>query len=304
MAVFNNRAGDQSFRGQASEYDQVDYSGNLADYAFTQNANGSVTVTHPTLGTDTLFDINGFWFNGESAWYSIEDAIRLTTDAPYIDESGAWIGTQGNDVLRGTAGTEDIFYADMGNDRIIGGGDEYDQAEYDGELIEYTFTRLNNGDVTVSHPTWGMDTLSDIDGMWFTREGAWYSIEDAIEITSGLPRFRLDADDVLNGTPGNDRMQADASGTNFYGGTGNDTFLGRNNAYDQVNYDGDLADYSVQTNANGIVIITSALWGRDTLSNIDGIYFNGPNGGWVSIDDLEDQSATADIADADFGAFF
>ncbi len=65
MAVFNNRNGDDRFIGTA-EYDQVDYAGSLLDYTFTQNANGTVTVTHAQFGTDTLTSIEGFWFNGEA----------------------------------------------------------------------------------------------------------------------------------------------------------------------------------------------------------------------------------------------
>jgi len=286
MAFWDNTNRNETFRGTDEEYDQVDYAGALLDYRFIRNADGSVTASHPTFGTDTLISIDGFWFGGEQAWYSIDDAIRLTAEDVFIDEFGVITGNAGNNTLRGTAGVQDLFYGGMGNDRFIGGGDEYDQVEYDGELIEYTFTQNANGNVIVSHPTWGRDVLTDIDGFWFIREGAWYSVEDALELTADLPRFRLDADDVLNGTPGNDNMVAELDGTNFYGGTGNDTYRGRNDAYDQVNYDGDFADYSFSLNANGSVTAVHNTWGVDTLFDIDGIYFNGPNGGWMSIEDV------------------
>ncbi|WP_409432818.1 hypothetical protein ACJ3XI_11510 [Litorimonas sp. RW-G-Af-16] len=284
MAVFNNRNGNDVFRGLNSEYDQVDYAGRLRDYTFTRNDNGSVTVTHPTFGTDTLWSIEGFWFSGEARWYSIDDAIQLTAGSGgFIDENGTITGTTGNNNLVGTNGT-DIFYGDRGNDTFDGRGDEYDQVEYDGELIEYTFTQNANGSVTASHPTWGRDTLIDIDGFWFMREQAWYSIEDAIALTQDLPTFRLDADDVLNGTPGNDVMRAEADGTNFYGGTGNDRFIGRSNAYDQVNFDGDVEDYVITANNNGSFTFEHPVWGRDTLVNIDGIWFNG-KGEWYTPED-------------------
>lgn len=288
MAVFNNRTRAETFRGTDANYDQVDYTGALVDYTFTRNADGTVSVTRDGFGTDTLSSIEGFWFSGEQAWYSLDEAIALTSDSPFVDANGILTGTDANDVLRGTSGVEDVIYGGLGNDRIVGGGDEYDQAEYDGALIEYTITQQANGDIIMSHPTWGRDVLTDIDGFWFGREGAWYSVEDALALTADLPTYRLDADDVLNGTPDNDIMRADASGTNFYGGTGNDTYRGRANAYDQVNFDGDIADYSFSQNDNGSVTVSHDTWGTDTLYEIDGLWFNGPDGGWFTVEDAVD----------------
>ena len=288
MAVFNNAQRAQTFRGTDAEYDQVDYQGSLLDYVFTRNDDGTVSVTRDGFRTDTLISIEGFWFSGEQEWYSLEDAIALTSNDPFTDGNGVLNGNDGNNTLRGTAGTQDIFYGGQGNDRILGGGDEYDQVEYDGELIEYTFSLNANGDMVVSHPTWGRDVLTDIDGFWFIREAAWYSAEDALALTDNLPRFRLDADDVLNGTPGNDVMLADATGTNFYGGTGNDTYRGRANQYDQVNFDGDIADYSFTQNGNGSVTVSHDTWGTDTLFDIDGLWFNGEDGGWFTVDQAVD----------------
>ena len=82
MTVFTDQSGNNTYRGSAADYDQVDYDARLSEYSIFTNANGSVTVSHPTLGTDTLFDINGIWSIADSAWYSIEDAIALTADAP------------------------------------------------------------------------------------------------------------------------------------------------------------------------------------------------------------------------------
>ena len=61
MTVFTNNAGNDTFHGIAGEYDQVDYLQSLSEFSFTRNADGSVTVFHPTIGTDTLFDIDGIW---------------------------------------------------------------------------------------------------------------------------------------------------------------------------------------------------------------------------------------------------
>lgn len=293
MAIFDNRAGNQTFRGTEGEEDQLNLDGALTDYVFRQNANGTVNVFLGDTSIDQLISIEGLWFNGEQAWYSLEDALRLTTDRPFIDANGVLTGTLGRDVLIGTDGVRDVFYGNLGNDRIAGAGDEYDQVEYDGELIEYTFIEHASGALIVRHPTWGQDILTDIDGFWFIREGAWYSVEDALALTADLPKFRLDADDVLNGTPFRDVMRADEDGTNFYGGTGDDVYRGRNNAYDQVNYDGDFSEYTVTSNANGSVTLSHDIWGSDTLYDIDGLFFNGPNGGWMSVEQAQGSSLTA-----------
>lgn len=284
MVVFINRAGNQQYRGTAAEYDQVDYVGALTDYTFTQNPNGTVTVAHATLGTDTLTSIEGLWFSGEASWYSMNDAIRLAGGEDsdgFIDANGTITGNAGNNVLTGT-NQNSVFYGDRGNDIINGNGGNYNQAEYDGSLNEYTFTQNANGSVTASHATWGTDTLTDIDGLWFTREQAWYSIEDAVRLSEGEPTFRLDEDGVLNGTPGNDRMVGTAADDFYYGGTGNDTYNGAG-GYNQVNYDGDLSDYTITQNGNGSFTFDHPVWGRDTLTNIDGLWLNG-EAEWYAVD--------------------
>ena len=285
MVVFVNQTGNQQYRGTAAEYDQVDYAGALTDYTFTQNANGTVTVVHPTLGTDTLTSIEGFWLSGEAAWYSMSDALRLAgrNDGDgFVEENGIITGTVGNNLLRGT-NQNDVFYGDRGNDVIDGNGGNYNQVEYDGALIEYTFTQNANGSVTASHATWGTDTLTDIDGFWFSREQAWYSIEDAIRLTESQPDFRLDDDGVLNGTPGNDIMTGTEADDFYYGGTGDDTYDGQG-GYNQVNFDGDLSDYTITQNGNGSFTFDHPVWGTDTLTNIDGLWLGG-EAQWYAVDE-------------------
>ena len=298
MVVFVNQAGNQRYNGTDPEYDQVDYVGSLLDYTFTQNQNGTVTATHTELGTDTLSSIEGFWFSGEEAWYSIEDAIALTTantnpqpdnnpdndavNTGTIDDRGFIVGDTGNDRLTG-GNQNDIFYGGRGDDVIDGNGGGYNQVEYDGDLNEYTFTQNANGSVTVTHATWGTDTLTDIDGLWFYREAAWYSVDDAIRLSDGAPEFRLDADGVLNGTTGDDRMIGDAGDDFYYGGTGNDFYNG-NEGYNQVNFGGALSEYTITQNDNGSYTFDHPVWGTDTLTNIDGLWLGG-EAQWYAVDD-------------------
>lgn len=284
-SVYGGR-GDDTLIGEAGTYSQVEYDGQASDYTFTQNADGTVTVTGGGSGTDTLTDMDGVWFVDEARWYAIEDLVE---DASAPQGTGRLVdgvitGTDSmDDLLLGTDGN-DTFYAGMGEDRIEGGRGGRDTLNVDGDVVEWTFT-VGGGEVVMSHPTWGENTLTGVEFITFGRSGETLSITEAVEATAGLGRFRMDADDVLNGTPGNDRMRADADGTNFYGGLGNDRYVGRNDAYDQVNFDGDFADYTFTRANNGNIIAEHPVWGRDVLVNIDGVYFNG-EGVWMSIDAL------------------
>lgn len=78
--VFFGGLGDDVIDGNGGSYNQADYEGALADYAIFRNDDGSVTVTNANSGTDTLYDIDGFWFGGEAQWYSMDDAINITPD--------------------------------------------------------------------------------------------------------------------------------------------------------------------------------------------------------------------------------
>ncbi|MEP2556149.1 MAG: hypothetical protein ABJH63_01710, partial [Rhizobiaceae bacterium] len=73
--VWNDQSGDQTYNG-GEGYDQVNYKGSLSDYSLNKEDDGSVTVTHESGEVDTLIDIEGFWFDGEGEWYSIEYALE------------------------------------------------------------------------------------------------------------------------------------------------------------------------------------------------------------------------------------
>jgi len=72
--VFFGGAGDDIINGNGGEYNQADYDGSISDYAIFANDDGSYTVSHAD-GTDTLTDIDGFWFGGDAQWYSLQQAI-------------------------------------------------------------------------------------------------------------------------------------------------------------------------------------------------------------------------------------
>lgn len=291
MAIFvDNIFFEDTFVGVAGEYNQVDYSGSLSDYTVFRNADGSVSVQRGNQSTDTLVGIDGFWFESDQSWYSIDDAIAMTGGAVEnfrIDAWGNLIGTSGDDRLVDTAETSGL-YGGLGNDRLVGRSDAYSQAAFDGALSDYSITVAANGDVVFTHPIFGRDTLSDIDGIWFGGEARWYAIEDVLPEQAGN-QFRIDAWDNLIGTDGNDRLVDTAELRGLYGGRGDDTLVGQADAYSQGAFDGAATDYTITQAANGSVIFDHPVWGRDTLTNIDGIWFTG-EANWYAIEDLIDDA--------------
>ena len=286
--------GNDSLDGGGGAYNQVDYDGALTDYIFTDNGNGTITVTHPQWGTDTLTDIDGLWFRGDATWFSMADAVALTGG----NTGGTIMGTAGNEFIQGTNGDDtidglggnDVLYGGLGNDTLDGGGGAYNQVDYDGTLTDYVFSRNGDGSVTVTHPQFGTDTLIDIDGIWFRGDAAWYSIDGAIAATGGntgggtnIIRGTASAD-TLEGTNGDDVMEGLGGQDVFIWSEGNDTFQGGGDEYDQVDYRGSAADYTFTQNADGSVTVRG-FGTTDTLEDIDGIWFQG-SAEWAALDVL------------------
>ena len=260
-------------------YDQVDYDGFRSQYTFVENANGSVTVSRPDGQVDNLTSIDGFWFREEEAWYSIDGIIDGTVDPDPDPDFGTGTLIDGvitgsndvNDNVSGDAG-DNIFFVGRGTDLVQGRGGE-DTLRVDGDVFEWTYQPAS-ARLIMSHPTWGVNTLSSIERIESLRSGQTFTIAQARASTDGLPEFRLDNDNVVNGTPGNDVIPATAGVQGFYGGLGNDTYQGTGN-FEQVNYDGARSEYSFSQNANGSVRVSHPIWGTDTLVDIDALIFTG-----------------------------
>jgi glucose/arabinose dehydrogenase len=97
--VFNTSLGNDDIRGNAGAYDQVDYNGARSDYTFTRNGDGTLRVSGNLTGTDTLTDIDGFWFGGEARWYSASDVAPAIASAALVVPS-----TAAEPVVLGAAG--------------------------------------------------------------------------------------------------------------------------------------------------------------------------------------------------------
>ena len=281
--IFIGSRGNDTIDGNGGAYNQVDYAGRLADYTLTQNANGTITVSHPVNGRDTLTDIDGLWFQGEARWYSMADALAAAAGpSGGTMIGGVYTGTHGNNNLVGDT-TATTFYSMRGNDSITGRSNN-DTLNVDGDVIEWVFTENTDGSVSMSHAMWGIKTIDGIENIFFGRSAETLTVAEAITATEGLPDFRLDADGVLNGSPGNDTMTGTGADEYFYGGVGNDTINGRG-GFDQINYDGNRSEYTITQNTDGSFRVSHDIWGTDTVRNVEGFYFNG-NNEWVGADNL------------------
>ena len=208
-------------------------------------------------------------------------------------------GTQGNDIVYGTDGNDlfnlgegrDVVHGSAGDDIINGGDDGYNQVDYDGAPSDYSFSRDDNGTITVIKPN-GTDTLTDIGGIWFNGEQQWYAIEDLIEAPSENTFYGSVHDDILNGTSGNDLIIGDRGSDVIFGSAGDDILIGDGEGladeFNQVIYQGvgsSSANFTFSSNDNGSVTVTSSQFGEDLYWGIDGVWFQ-EEGQWYSVEEL------------------
>ncbi len=302
--VFANSLGDDTIIGDAGQYDQVDYDGGRDDYIFTENPDGTITVTGALTGTDTLISVEGVWFRGAGEWVAISTLVAE-------DLGGPITGTAGNDRLSGTPlddvmiglGGVDVFVGSPGDDEIYGfaiGSDDgnYDQIDYAGTRDDYIFTENPDGTITVTGALTGTDTLTGIEGVWFFGAAEWVAITTLVAEDLSGPITGTSGRDTLAGTNGADVMFGLGDFDVFRGSPGDDQIFGFDDtgaddgAYDQVDYTGSPDDYSFTRNADGSVTVTGALTGTDTLTSIEGIWFQG-SAEWRSVESLVVASETA-----------
>ena len=290
--VVEGSAGNDVIIGSDSSYDQVDYDGSSADYNFKLNSDGSVTVTKPDNSTDVLTSVDGFWFKGEAVWKPLEDILK---DSGNPLPGQTITGTSGDDYLAGFSGDdviyalagEDVIQGSTGSDSIEGGGDEYDQVDYSGSSADYTFTSNGDGTISAQHKDGDVDTLRDIDGIWFAGDGKWSPIEDLV--TGGTFPDQVingtSVDDFISGSPGNDTINGGAGLDVIRGSRGDDVINGGDSGYNQVDYSGAASDFIFVKNTDGSYTATSDNTGTDQLIDIGGIWFEG-EAEWYDIDDL------------------
>ncbi len=275
--------GESPFPLTDGVYDQVNYVGRASDFRFEGGANNTVRVTKPDGGVDTLSYIEGVWFIGEDRWYALADLIEGAVINGGV-QSDVLYGTRGNDTISAGAGNDTIVGSN-GNDTIDGGGAEYDQVDYAGAPNDYRF-EFDGASVRVLKPDGNTDRLTNIDGIWFAGERAWYALADLIQ---GATFTGTSGNDVVRLTRGNDVASGGDGQDVFLGSLGNDTIRGAGQGisdddYDQVDYSGRASDYRF-TRQGDAIIVTKPDGGTDTLYDIDGFWFGGEQK-WYALADV------------------
>lgn len=285
--------------------DQVDYygsAGNSSNFTFIQNEDGSMTAISAITGEDTLWDVEGIWFDQEALFYFMDDLTYTT------------YGTAGDDVINGTARNDliiadagvDIINASAGDDTIIGqnvatGSNEYNQVDYLGagsNSSNFIFNDNGDGSVTVTSTNFGTDTLWGIGGVWFEEENQWYAIDSLFGGSAAQPAttntiYGTEGDDVLFGTNANDLIIGDDGVDIFHGSFGDDVYVGRDvsnsiEEYNQIDFLGAnsfSSNFNFSDNGDGSITVVSAEFGQDQLWGIDGAWFEAENQ-WYAIDSL------------------
>lgn len=291
--VFYASKGNDIVDGAGGEYNQVDLDGSAADWTFTRNADGSVKAVNVIFGTKTLIEIDGVFFYGSESWSALDSLIATDPGTPgnlnmvHASASGGYLtGTAGADHFMGGAGN-DVFYGGKGNDIFDGAGGDYNQVDLDGAATDWSFTRNSDGTVTATRAGWGMQTLKEIDGVFFYGSSEWKALGDLAPASGGSMNVIQAAagGGYYAGTDGADHFKGGAGDDTFYGRKGNDLYEGGSAGYDQVNLDGLVDEWSFTQNADGSVKAHHAVYGDDTLKDIDGIWFGDANV-WKALDDI------------------
>lgn len=269
------RDGDDIIDGGGGE-DVLSVAGAVADYAISRNADGTVSLVGAE-GADTLIDMEAIYFEGPSAWRSIESLV-----GQYGTQGGdSWIeGSASGDNLYGLDG-DDTLIGRAGDD-VINGGDGYDQANFVGDFADFVFTREADGRITVTDTTLaeGRDTLIGIEAVYFEGSGTWAALNNLVANygTSG-------DDDFVEGTAFSDHVYGLAGDDNLVGREGDD-FLYGGEGFDQANYYGSSNNFSFTLNPDGTVTVADLVGdeGSDVLDGIEAVYFDGDQM-WGTIED-------------------
>lgn len=255
--------GDDTLDG-GDGYDTAVWAGDLADYSYVRQTDGSILVTDlvGSEGTDTLRNVEAVYFIGDAQWRSIEALIGYYG----TEGSDGWIaGSTDADRIFGLAGADTLF-GDEGDDELDG-GDGFDVAVYASSFTDLVFSRNPDGSVKAVSLAEGEDVLTGIEAVYSVDDDLGMDIEQLAGDygTSGNDPF-------LAGTEGNDNLYGLAGDDELAGYEGDDLIDG-GDGDDQAIFYGAISDYTFVLNMDGSVTATSLGEGVDTLVSIEAVYF-------------------------------
>jgi Ca2+-binding RTX toxin-like protein len=244
------------------------FTGDFADYAITQNANGSWFVEDMRGGSP---DETAYLANMETLRFADGDVALSSLGGGGSgivgnDSANVIHGTDGADTIDGRGGSDDI-YAKAGNDTITGGpgrdyidgGADTDIAVFTGDFADYAITQNANGSWFVEDMRGGspdetaylvnMETLRFVDGdvALSSLGGGGSTIvgNDSANVIHGT-----DGAETIDGRGGSDDIYANGGDDTITGGAGRD-YIDGGAGTDVAVFTGDFADYSIINNANG-----------------------------------------------------
>lgn len=253
--------GDNDTMVGGNGYDSLILSGNLADYEFSSNNDGTVTVTDiggNGDGVDIISSIEvivandttvGLWTQIGFLEYLGTSVGETITGSPGRDRI---IGFGGDDTLLGGA-AEDILTGGSGNDVLDGGSGTDDDANFVWDIVDYSREQSQGGTqgVFVDLDTgYAIDTFGDVDTL--------------IEIER---IFTTQFDDTIYGSVGTDAFDDFGGNDSYHGGEGKD-YLMYHLVSDWDGAGGVIVVYDAQVEGSGTVVI-DPFGGTDTFTGIE-----------------------------------
>ena len=194
--------------------------------------------------------------NGKGGDGDTTATTTTTTTTAIIDETGAIVGTEDDDVLMGTDDVDDVLIGLDGNDFMDGGGgsDTYLVSGYDGvDTIMDSGPEVDGGDVQSSSsddPNWDvllagqkatyfyMSSFSSINGIEEICAGGFGGVDirgtmgdNVLDFSTTLLTgisyiMGYEGDDTITGSWGNDRILGGPGNDTLDGGGGDDRLTG------------------------------------------------------------------------------
>ncbi|MBY3425447.1 hypothetical protein HFN86_35625 [Rhizobium laguerreae] len=268
--------------------DAIGLLGEIEDYAFFRNADGSITVANADDGVDILTSIEQVFLFETGETLDLSDFVS-SAPASAINgtESADTVSSDASDNLISTLGGDDTINASEGND-VIDTGKGEDVVRFAEPIGGYTITAVDDQRILVRGA--GSETLIS------NAERLEFGAGDVIEVSSFLEEH---APRNLVGTGRGETLEGGGGNDTIYGGGGSDIIIA-NGGNDHL--DGEDGNDTFQLNGSGNFNVSGGR-GTDTVvltGNRDDFVIQYYEGGFVS---LEKDETSHWISSAEFLVF-
>ncbi|CTQ42247.1 calcium-binding protein [Roseibium aggregatum] len=186
-------------------------------------------------------------------------------------------GGAGNDTLNGGA-ADDLLFGGSGDD-VVSGNSGFDTLKLSGNINEYNFTALDNGQFQVEDLVAGRDgsdLFDTIEQVTFAN-----TTVGLFALVGTIDRYGTPGNDTIHGTAarerfhggnGDDKLYGYEAEDTFQGGAGDDTFDGGLLTNDDENFEWDIVDYYEDYRDGGVQGVYVNLdqgWATDPFGDTD-----------------------------------